>query len=131
MSTLKANSLTNATGTRSIDVNRLTQATAIAWVCFNGQAVTGPFTIANGGIRSAYNVASITDSGVGLYTVNFSAALPDTNYCAVATCHLAGGVTWAARVAFNTPTTSGLPLGTTHGNVAFFDPLIVNVVIYR
>lgn len=43
-----------------------------AWVCFNG---TG--TIA---IKASLNVSSITDNGVGQYTVNFTNALADTNY---------------------------------------------------
>lgn len=48
-----------------------------AWVNFNG---TG--TVA---IRASGNVTSITDNGVGDYTVNFTTAMPDGNYCAVAT----------------------------------------------
>jgi hypothetical protein len=43
-----------------------------AWVNFNG---TG--TVA---IRASGNVSSITDSGVGLYVVNFTTAMPDANY---------------------------------------------------
>lgn len=43
-----------------------------AWVNFNG---TG--TVA---IRASGNVTSITDNGVGLYTVNFTNAMPDTNF---------------------------------------------------
>ena len=43
-----------------------------AWVNFNG---TG--TVA---IRASGNVSSITDNGVGDYTVNFTAALVDANY---------------------------------------------------
>lgn len=46
---------------------------AKAWVNFNGTGVVA--------IRSSYNVASITDNGSGDYTVNFSAALADANYC--------------------------------------------------
>jgi hypothetical protein len=45
---------------------------ARAWVNFNG---TG--TVA---IRASGNVSSITDLGVGLYTLNFSTAMPDSNY---------------------------------------------------
>lgn len=45
---------------------------ARAWVNFNG---TG--TVA---IRASGNVSSITDNGVGDYTVNFSTAMPDANY---------------------------------------------------
>lgn len=43
-----------------------------AWVNFNGTS-----TVA---IRASYNVSSITDNGTGLYTVNFTTAMPDTNY---------------------------------------------------
>lgn len=45
-----------------------------AWVNFNG---TG--TVA---IRASFNVSSITDNGVGDYTVNFTTAMPDANYSA-------------------------------------------------
>jgi hypothetical protein len=47
-----------------------------AWVNFNGVG-----TVA---IRSSYNVSSITDNGTGLFTVNFTTAMPNTNYAAVA-----------------------------------------------
>lgn len=46
-----------------------------AWVNFNG---TG--TVA---IRASGNVTSITDNGTGIYTVNFTTAMPDANYCVV------------------------------------------------
>lgn len=46
-----------------------------AWVNFNG---TG--TVA---IRASGNVSSITDNGVGEYTVNFTNAMPDANYVVV------------------------------------------------
>jgi len=49
---------------------------AKAWVNFNG---TG--TVA---IRGSFNVSSITDNGTGDYTVNFTTAMPNTNYCPVA-----------------------------------------------
>jgi len=48
-----------------------------AWVNFNG---TG--TVA---IRASGNVSSITDNGVGDYTVNFTNAMPDANYCIAGT----------------------------------------------
>ena len=55
----------NATGTAPTYACR-------AWVNFNGQG-----TVA---IRASGNVSSITDNGVGNYTVNFATAMPDTNY---------------------------------------------------
>jgi hypothetical protein len=54
-----------------------------AWVNFNG---TG--TVA---IRASGNVTSITDNGTGDYTVNFTNAMPDANYAAVAGVSLAAG----------------------------------------
>ena len=48
-----------------------------AWVNFNG---TG--TVA---IRASGNVTSITDGGVGIYTVNFTNAMPDVNYVTLST----------------------------------------------
>jgi hypothetical protein len=48
-----------------------------AWVYFNG---TG--TVA---INASGNVTSITDNGVGTYTVNFTNAMPDANYCVCGT----------------------------------------------
>ena len=44
-----------------------------AWVNFNG---TG--TVA---IEASGNVSSVTDNGTGDYTINFTTALPDVNYC--------------------------------------------------
>jgi hypothetical protein len=55
-----------------------------AWVNFNG---TG--TVA---IRASGNVTSITDNGTGDYTVNFTTAMPDADYAAVA-----GGATPGTR----------------------------------
>ena len=46
-----------------------------AWVNFNGQG-----TVA---IRASGNVSSITDNGVGNYTINFTTAFPNTNYTGV------------------------------------------------
>lgn len=47
-----------------------------AWVNFNGNG-----TVA---IRASGNVSSITDNGVGDYTVNFTNSMPDANYTVVA-----------------------------------------------
>jgi hypothetical protein len=58
-----------------------------AWVNFNGQG-----TVA---IRASGNVSSITDNGTGTYTVNFTTAMPDANFSAVAA-HSTSG--YATRV---------------------------------
>ena len=55
-----------------------------AWVNFNG---TG--TVA---IRASGNVSSITDNNTGDYTVNYTTAMPDTNYSLVGNCNMNYGV---------------------------------------
>jgi hypothetical protein len=52
---------------------------AKAWVNFNG---TGTPTI-----RGSFNVSSITENATGVFTINFTTAMPDTNYSATASCN--------------------------------------------
>jgi ApbE superfamily uncharacterized protein (UPF0280 family) len=75
MSTLKTNTLSNVAGTASTAIENAINGSAKAWVNFNG---TG--TVA---IRASYNVSSITDGGTGTYTVNYTNALANVNYCAI------------------------------------------------
>lgn len=46
-----------------------------AWVRFNGSGTPA--------ITASGNVTSITDNGAGDFTINFTTALPDANYCVV------------------------------------------------
>lgn len=50
-----------------------------AWVNFDGTTNTG----GNCDIRASANVSSVTDNGTGDYTINFTSAMPDVNYCTV------------------------------------------------
>lgn len=99
---------------------------ARAWVNFNG---TG--TVA---IRSSGNVTSITDNGVGDYTVNFTTAMPDANYATVAT----GPHNNGAQVnnvfgvnANDPPSTSKVRLSHYLNSGGLNDPLYANVIIVR
>jgi hypothetical protein len=67
-----------------------------AWVNFNG---TG--TVA---IRASGNVTSITDNGVGDYTVNFTNAMPDANY-SVTLAGMTDAITFTANAQIQTATT--------------------------
>jgi hypothetical protein len=49
-----------------------------AWVNFDGTGTPA--------IRASGNVSSITDNGTGDYTVNFTTAMPDANYCGQVSC---------------------------------------------
>ena len=46
---------------------------AKAWVNFDGTGTPA--------IRGSFNVSSITDNGTGNYTINFTTAMPNANYC--------------------------------------------------
>jgi hypothetical protein len=72
----------NATGSAPLYACR-------AWVNFNG---TG--TVA---IRASGNVSSITDNGVGEYTINFTTAMPDANYA------LSGAAVGVVGTSFSCP----------------------------
>ena len=73
MSQIKVNDITNASG--GIPTVKSQQLIPTAWVNFNG---TG--TVA---ISDSENVSSITDGGVGIYTVNFATAMANANYSVV------------------------------------------------
>jgi len=52
---------------------------ARAWVNFDGTAVTATADMT--GVRASGNVSSVVDNGTGDYTINFTIAMPDVNYC--------------------------------------------------
>ena len=106
---------------------------ARAWVNFNG---TG--TVA---IRASGNVSSITDNGVGDYTVNFTTAMADTNYSPflestgedsvnqTRTMQIKGGSSTGASNKTTTQLTIIRGLTSTTGS--FVDAAEVNVVVFR
>jgi hypothetical protein len=65
---------------------RLLAGTAISsqTITGTGSASTG-YVYSTSGIRSSYNVSSVTKNGTGDYTVNFTTAMADANYSVNAT----------------------------------------------
>ena len=97
-----------------------------AWVNFNG---TG--TVA---IRGSGNVSSITDNGTGEYTVNFTTAMPDTNYAVVAGCMYVAGsgfLRTLQRISQTAPTTSAIQVIAYEENAGAVDPTYCDVAIFR
>jgi hypothetical protein len=99
-----------------------------AWVNFNGTN-----TVA---IRASGNVTSITDNGVGLYTLNFTTAMTDANYAAVFGGQGSAGsslayVTGRGNNATLQQTTTTLNISTSNGANAAADPLVASVAIFR
>lgn len=110
----------NAQGTAPIYACR-------AWVNFNG---TG--TVA---IRASGNVSSITDNGVGDYTINFTTGMPDANYSFSGFCTLQASTSAAGIVTFGndfTMSSSSLRIktaNTTTGGVQ--DSAHITVGVFR
>ena len=73
MSTLKVSNIQDISGNNSSTPSEVANGRAKAWVNFNGSG-----TVA---IIDSYNVASITDNGTGDYTINFTNAMTDADYC--------------------------------------------------
>ena len=136
MSKLKVTTIANVADSESTDVTNVINGSAKAWVNFDGTFGTSPFTVANGGIRAAFNVSSVTDNGTGNYTVNFASAMPDANYSAILTGGngTANGVDDQCR-AFR-PTTGGFLTNSyqfavvNQNETAFSDANIVQVAIF-
>lgn len=125
MSTVRTNTLSNAAGSASVPVDTVISGSAKAWVNFNG---TG--TVA---IRAAFNVSSITDNGTGDYTVNFTTAMTDANYAAVATVSanvITSGSTIATGPFTSIPTTSAYRF-VSATSAAVSDPVYASVAVFR
>lgn len=94
-----------------------------AWVNFNG---TG--TVA---IRASFNVSSITDNGVGTYTMNFSTALTDANYSAVITADSGSSFGNIAKIESATNQVAGSCRVQTSSTSALQDAAVVNAAFFR
>jgi hypothetical protein len=96
-----------------------------AWVNFNGTGTPA--------IRGSYNVSSITDNGVGDYTVNLTTAISDANYSVQAnssySANGARGSVWAESYA--TSTTSTRIITSSLSSPFFYDCVSVTVAILR
>lgn len=121
MSTLTVQNISN--GSVSTSSANVIQGCAKAWVNFNG---TG--TVA---IRASYNVTSITDNGTGDYAVNFTNALSDANYVAIALpiADVTGFGSSPIKLG-STPTTSTVSFRPVNNNT-YYDASILSVAIFR
>lgn len=134
MSTLKVNAIVDASGGNTATINTYAPPAPVrAWVNFNG---TG--TVA---IRASYNVSSITDNGTGDYTINFTTAMPDTNYAvtfgAMRDASVTGLVAGAYATLFGSATytdafsTGSVRIVSKLDNASTVDNLSLNIAIFR
>tara|TARA_R110000764_G_scaffold194379_1_gene279690 strand:+ start:250 stop:618 length:369 start_codon:yes stop_codon:yes gene_type:complete len=121
MSTIKVGTLLAADGstTTQPSIPALDTRMASAWVNFNG---TG--TVA---IRRAFNVSSITDNGVGNFTINFTTAMVDANYSAIAAQDVS--TSYSNSVMLDSYTTTTIKMYVYSGN-ASADPANASLAIF-
>jgi hypothetical protein len=94
-----------------------------AWINFNGTGTPA--------IRGSGNVSSITDNGTGDYTINFTTAMPDTNYSCVGS--IKEGANTTAINSIFTPAiyaTGNIRVQTNNGSTPV-DMVNANVTIFR
>lgn len=77
MSTLAVATIRNLSGTASTSSDNVINGSAKAWVSFNNAGG------ASGAIFASYNISSVTSNGSSIYTINFTNAFVDNNYCFV------------------------------------------------
>ena len=128
LGTTKVTAITDSAGSNSSTPAAIANGTAKAWVNFNG---TG--TVA---IRASFNVSSITDNGTGSYTVNFTTALSDANYCSVLTTSadgVAASYVYEANSGANrsSATTTTLLIQVVNNSAAAADRASISVAIFR
>ena len=92
-----------------------------AWVTFNG---TGTVAISASG-----NVTSITDNGVGDYTINMTTAMPDVNYSIAANAAAVGSVNFQCPIKVVT-SVSAFSIYTSNGT-ATTDSTVICVQVFR
>jgi len=132
MSKLKVTTIANVADSESTDVTNVINGSAKAWVNFDGTFGTSPFTVANGGIRAAFNVSSVTDNGTGNYTVNFTTPMSDTNYSVVASGRGVGGTSLVTHnKEYVSPTVSAVRIGCVTSTGGSANCANVDVAIFR
>ena len=129
-SSIKAD-ITSGTGVDGIyTVTAITDANTFTYTAGTSLTTSGNITLLRNTIRASGNVSSITDNGTGDYTVNFTTALSDANYCwsmggdgsgarlntwGYAKTNVTAPTTSALRVLFNDDTSA--PVDTTYACV--------------
>jgi hypothetical protein len=92
-----------------------------AWVNFNGTGTPA--------IRASGNVSSITDNGTGDYAVNFTIAMPDANYGAVASSQRDVSTDQVGTFVTNSNASSVKIVEL--ANLTFFDSINMAVAVFR
>jgi hypothetical protein len=111
------------------EANNVQKRAAKAWANFNGSS---------GVANAAFNIASITKNGTGDYTLNFTAAMADGNYCVqITTNGVSNGMQYGGSIhssaygsapTLKTASALRINVGSTYGGTAV-DVENINVLI--
>jgi|TARA_R100000482_G_C5064715_1_gene118707 hypothetical protein len=114
MSTIKVNTIQDASGGNASTAEQINQGRVKVWVNFDGSGTIS--------IRDSFNVSSVTDEGTGQYEINFSNALGNANYAVATsgfnTLNSDGG--WVATSAGTSEWASNADISTTRVRIASF-----------
>ena len=113
MSTLKVNTIQNASGGSSVTPDNIQQGIAKAWININAEPAESE--------RDDFNMDAFTDHGTGNFTMNFTNNMPNANYIVCVNTSRAGNSStdvcnWGAT---HTKTTSSFGLGLWQTNSNF------------
>lgn len=127
--------ITTGTGVDGVyTVATVPNANSFTYTAGTSLTTSGNVTLTRNTIRASGNVSSVSDNGVGDYTINFATAMADANYAAVVT---VGGTAWAflARTFEDSTarTTSSMRIScvTLQSGSAQLDVAQVSVVVFR
>ena len=110
----------DGSGVLKVQSNGVT-TNALAWVNFNGQT-----TIT---VRASFNVSSVVRNSAGLYTINFTTAMSDANYCITGTAALLASSTNAYPICPQSYSTTNCQIDHREAGTQA-DTNIMNVVIF-
>tara|TARA_R100001460_G_scaffold80714_1_gene121693 strand:- start:1212 stop:1613 length:402 start_codon:yes stop_codon:yes gene_type:complete len=99
MSTLKVNTIQDASGGNASTASEIRSGICRAWITYDGY---------NNNIRASYNIASVTDNGNGDYTIFIDTDFTDTNYCWTAASSTATGTENEVRTVGFSSASSGV-----------------------
>ena len=89
MSTLKVNTIQNTSAAHGSTPEQIAQGRAKAWASWQSRDAFN--------VYDSFNISSITDNGVGDFTVNFDNNLSNANYAVVGSCDAKGSANGSAQ----------------------------------
>ena len=109
--------------TSSTEADNVASRVAKAWVIFNGTGTPA--------IRNDFNVSSITDNGVGNYTVNLTTSMPDTDFVVCNTVRPDSDRLACAGERFSVTRTTSAYGVSTGDDTAYYDASYVSSTLFR